>query len=492
MTFRKINELRNWSDNPRDIKPDRFQELKNRITRFGQFKPVIVTPDGEVLGGNMRLKAMKELGIEDIWVSVVEPKSEAEKIEIALTDNEEMGFYEDKQLADLIEKYKGEIELGDYSVHLGEPINLEDLIAKFAPEPEEDEIPEVSQDEPISKLGEIYQLGRHRVMCGDSTKIEDVEKLMDGKKADMVFTDPPYGMKKENEGVLNDNLNYDDLLEFNKQWIPLSFTHLKDNGSWYCWGTDEPLMDIYAFILKAYIKDNKVTFRNLITWDKGNGQGQNSKEYRMYAIADEKLLFCMTGVQGFNNNQDNYYEAWEPVRLYLDGEKKRMGWSDKWIAEQLNIDPRLHWFSKSQWELPTEDKYNALRELAQNDAFKRDYDEIKRDYYATRAYFDNTHDNMNNVWRFNRDTKNTDHATPKPIEVCARAIKSSSRENELCLDLFLGSGSTLIACEQTNRICYGMELDPKYVDVIRKRYSKLINPETWETEWEQLTPKTEK
>ena len=99
---------------------------------------------------------------------------------------------------------------------------------------------------------------------------------MNGEKADVGFNDPPYGMKKEKDGFLNDNLNFDDLLYFNREWIALQFTHLKENGSWYCWGTDEPLMDIYSDILKPYIKEQKATFRNLITWDKGNGQGQVS------------------------------------------------------------------------------------------------------------------------------------------------------------------------------------------------------------------------
>jgi len=485
---KQITDLYNWADNPRAIKKEKFEELKNRIKRFGQFKPLIVTEDGEVLGGNMRLRAYKELGITDVWVSVVSPKTQAEKIEIALTDNEEMGYYEDQALAELIAKYKDDIDLTKYSVHLKQPQTLEEILKELSPdEVVEDEAPEVSSEPPISKLGEVYQLGRHRLMCGDSTKIEDVEKLMDGNKADMVFTDPPYGMKKENEGVLNDNLNYDDLLSFNKEWIPLTISHLKENGSWYCWGTDEPLMDIYSEIIKPYIKENKATFRNLITWDKGNGQGQLAKEFRMYPIADEKCLFIMMGVQGFNNNSDNYYEAWEPIRIYLEEEKKKMGWSDKWIAEQLGIDPRLHWFSKSQWELPTEEKYIALQELSKHDAFKKEYDDIKKEYYSTRAYFDNYHDNMNNVWHFSR-TKNEEkestggHATPKPIELCSRAIKSSSRKNEIVLDLFGGSGSTLIACEQTDRTCYMMELDPKYCDVIRKRYHKFVtdNEEGWQ------------
>jgi DNA modification methylase len=480
---RKLSHLTGWDKNPRAINKKDYERLKKQIKNLGIYKPLLINQDNVVLGGNMRLKAYQELGIDEVPVSVVDAQTEARMVEFALSDNDRAGYYLDQQLAELVQGI--DIDLGDYMVDLGKQISIEELLGKFGPEPEEDEFDATPPDEPVSELGEVYQLGRHRLMCGDSTKIEDVERLMDGQKADMVFTDPPYGMKKENEGVLNDNLNYDDLLEFNKQWIPLTFTHLKDNGSWYCWGTDEPLMDIYVFILKPYIKENKITFRNLITWDKGGGQGQNSEEFRMYAIADEKLLFVMTGVQGFNTNQDNYYEAWEPVRLYLEGEKKKLGWTDKWIAEQLNIDPRLHWFSKSQWEIPTEEKYKMLQDLAKNEAFKKDYEEIKKDYYATRAYFNNTHDNMNNVWRFNRDVQNTDHATPKPIELCARAIKTSSREDELCLDLFGGSGSTLVACEQTNRTCFMMELDPKYCDVIRKRYAKLIGQEE---AWQEITP----
>lgn len=319
-------------------------------------------------------------------------------------------------------------------------------------------------------------------MCGDSTSVEDVQKLMDGNKADMVFTDPPYGMKKEKDGVLNDNLNYDDLLEFNKKWIPITFASLKDNGSWYCWGIDEPLMDIYSNILKPMQKENKITFRNLITWDKGNGQGQMFEGFRMYPIADEKCLFVMCGVQGFNNNSDNYFEAWEPIRKYLDDNRKQMGWNDADIQRITGVTTvARHCFGKSQWQLPTEKHYKSMQIEANGKAFKleyeeikREYEEIKREYYLTRAYFDNTHDNMNNVWHFDRAGKDerVGHATPKPIALCSRAIKSSSRENEKVLDVFGGSGSTLIACEELKRNAYIMELEPKWVDVIIDRWEQ--------------------
>ena len=354
----------------------------------------------------------------------------------------------------------------------------------------EDEAPEVDEDaEPIAKLGDIWQLGRHRLMCGDSTDKATVETLMDGKKADMVFTDPPYGMKKEADGVLNDNLNYDDLLEFNKKWIPLTFANTKENGSWYCWGIDEPLMDIYSHILKPMAKKNEITFRNLITWDKGNGQGQLLEDFRMYPIADEKCLFVMCGEQDmrFKRNLEEFNEMFEPIRKWFEDERKKSGLSVEQISK-IDSTRCSHYWAKVQFEFPTKEAFCKIQTYCVNNGInafgveyeeiKKEYEEIKKEFYKNRAYFNNTHDNMNNVWHFDRTSASEreltgGHATPKPIALCSRAIKSSSRENESVLDLFGGSGSTLIACEQLNRTCYMMELDPKYCDVIIRRYENL-------------------
>ena len=264
------------------------------------------------------------------------------------------------------------------------------------------------------------EIHSHRLICGDSTDPAVIDRLMDGVKADMVFTDPPYGMKKESEGVLNDNLNYDDLLDFNRQWIPLTFGALKDNGSWYCWGIDEPLMDIYSNILKPMAKENKITFRNLITWDKGNGQGQLSEDFRMYPIADEKCLFVMMGKWaergfGLSQNAGNYFDGFEKVRTFLVEQKGEL--TIHQIKNILGHSPTsgCHWFDKSQWELISENNYNRLKEYCQVkgiDAFRADYsdvlslyDEQRKIYNGEQAYFDNTHDNMNNVWHFDRTGK---------------------------------------------------------------------------------------
>ena len=362
-------------------------------------------------------------------------------------------------------------------------------------EAEEDDFDATPPEEAITVLGDLYKIGEHRLLCGDSTDSDQVAKLMDGKKADMAHNDPPYGMKKENEGVLNDNLNYSDLLNFNREWIALQFSVLKENGSWYCWGIDEPLMDIYSEILKPYITEQKTTFRNLITWDKGNGQGQNSDNTRSYAIADEKCLFVMMGVQGFNNNADNYYDGFEPIRLAVRNIFENIKATTQYtslelIGEKMAVSGRMigHWVSKSQWEFISDDRIEQVCDLFSIDKkefekikkefekIKKEFEKIKKEYYSTRAYFNNIHDNFNNVWHFDRTKDRSDtggHATPKPIPLCERAIKSSCPDGGLVIDFFLGSGSTMVASHQLKRKCYGMELDPKYCDVIVKRMIKL-------------------
>lgn len=330
---------------------------------------------------------------------------------------------------------------------------------------------------------ELYKLGRHRLICGDSTDPSVIKILMEGQKSALVLADPPYGMKKESSGIENDNLNFRDLLKFNRKWIDLSFESLKNNGSWYCWGTDEPIMQIYNEILRPKIQKGEITFRNLITWDKGSAPGQLSGDLRKYTTADEKCLFCIMGEQGFNNNGDNYFEGWEPIRSYLEEQKKIMGWTNEDIKRITGVSTvTRHCFSRSQFKLPTEVHYNEMREACrigdEYKALKREYDDIKREFYDSRAFFDNTHDNMNSVWHFPpRSPQEYEDAgrfpTIKPINLCSRIIKSSSRENDIVMDPFGGSGSTLIACEGLNRTCYMVEIIDKHCRNIVERWQRL-------------------
>ena len=490
--FISINELKPYENNARLHPKEQIEKIVNSINEFGFITPVIIDENNTILVGHGRTQAAKEAGLDKLPYRRITNLTEEQKRAYILADNKLSDIAEwDEELL--------KTELESISLDMT-AFGFEDFNIEIEEEEEaqvvEDEIPE-APEEARSQLGDLYKLGDHRLYCGDSTDPLSLGLLMNGKKADLVFTDPPYGMKKENEGVLNDNLNYDKLLEFNSKWIDLAFDNLKDNGSFYCWGTDEPLMDIYSNILKPMANENKITFRNLITWDKGNGQGQLSEDFRMYPIADEKCLFVMAGVQGFNTNADNYFEKYEPIRAYFEAEIKKLGESDKTIANALGYkDGRTvnHWYAKSQWNYPTDENVKALTEYAKNkgleilvgnekikkeyEKIKKEYEKIKKEWYETRAYFNNTHDNINNVWHFDRTSAEEreltgGHATPKPIVLCARAIKSSSREGEIVLDLFGGSGSTLIACEQLNRSCCMIELDPRYVDVIIKRWETL-------------------
>ena len=486
-----INDIKPYKKNPR-INENAIPFVMESIKKFGFKNPVILDKNNVIVCGHTRIKSAEKLGIKEIPCIYADDLTEEQVKAFRLADNKvsEKAEWDLDLLNDELFELK-ELDF-DMDVLGFENVDFNDEEQK---EIVEDDVPELPK-EAITKYGDIWQLGEHRLMCGDSTKKEDVEKLMDGKKADLVFTDPPYGMKKEKDGVLNDNLNYDDLLVFNKKWIPLTFEALKENGSWYCWGIDEPLMDIYSHILKPMIKKNEITFRNLLTWDKNNGQGQLAEGFRMYPIADEKCLFVQVGIQALTLNADEYWEKYEPIRKYLYDSRIAMGWdvpTMKRIVGHSELS-RDHWTNKSQFTMPTKDVYNKLKTEAERqrqlqkinndafrreyDAFRREYDDLRREYDDLRAYFDNTHDNMNNVWHFDRTSQQEreltgEHATPKPIALCSRAIKSSSRKDEIVLDVFGGSGSTLIACEQLNRKCYMMELDPKYCDVIITRWETL-------------------
>ncbi len=486
--------------------PEQQEVLKKSLLANGFVSPFCVwqDPEGVIwsIDGVHRIKALTELQEQGqdipelLTANFIEAKDRKEAGIILL---EVFNTKQNKATEQGLELLKIDLDISNNDLH----VDFEDLDIKI--DFEEPEVTELETAEapdeapepptiPITAKGDLYELNGHRVLCGDSLLIDDIDRLMQGEKADLASNDPPYGMKKENEGVANDNLNFDDLLQFNHDWITLQFSSvLKDNGSWYCWGIDEPLMDIYSNIIKPLIKTQKATFRNLITWHKdpsGLGDGQNNSQLRQYGSIDEKCLFVMCGVQGFNNNADNYFEGFEPIRKYLDDERIKLGWTKGDYNKILNATNKSqHHLSQSYFGLITKQDYQKLQDYckANNiDAFKKEYEEIKKEYeeikkeyYSTRAYFDNTHDNMTNVWDIGR-TKGAEreqtggHATPKPLELCQRVIKSSCPQNGLVVDAFLGSGSTLIAAEQTNRRCYGIELEEKYCDVIVTRWVKMM------------------
>ena len=487
----KIDSLKEYKNNPR-LNDAAVDKVAASIKEFGFKVPIVVDKDNVIIAGHTRLKAAKSLGLDTVPCIIADDLTEEQVKAFRLADNK-TGEFAEWDFAKLEEEL-AELHDMDFDVSAFgfDDLKIDNPIEVVEAEVVEDEVPEVDEEtEPITKLGDIWQLGRHRLMCGDSTDKATVELLMDGKKADMVFTDPPYGMKKEADGVLNDNLNYDDLLEFNKKWIPLSFEHLKNMGGWYCWGIDEPLMDVYSHILKPLARKNEIVIRNYLTWAKHTAFGMKSSLKLSFPRETEKCWFVVKGNSWNNNNAEFFNYKYQPVVDYLNEQAQKVGLNPKTLREITGVQMWGHWFTHSQFTVIPENHYQKLQQTYNKDgAFLLTHAELRNliggvddkktpdKPYFDITWFDDGDIPLTDVWRNSitsiKERENTGgHATPKPLKICERGIVSSTRESEIVLDLFGGSGSTLIACEQLNRTCYMMELDPKYCDVIVKRYENL-------------------
>ena len=382
----KIYKVKGNPKNPRIIKNDKFKKLKHSIEtlpNYMKLRPVIVDEDMMVLGGNMRLKASIDLGKKKIWTDMftqadcdemneiaIEEKRETKTYleycdEIIIKDNVSSGDWEWDMLANEWDS----VQLNDFGLDVWENEDDKEPEAGLI---EDDEIPEVKESK--VKRGDIWQLGEHRIMCGDSTSSDDVAKLMNGEKADMVFTDPPYGMNldadysklgndKIKAGRKHKNIHSDDI-EFDPTFIFNTFN--------YC-------QDILLFGADYYsdLIPNKINGSWLI-WDK---------------------------------RVEERYD-------------KIIGSAFEMIFSKRKIKREIIRYEYVSWANRMKDKVNGIKP----------------------------------------------HPTMKPVEML-NVLLNKFKHNSI-VDLFLGSGSTLIAAEKLNRKCYGMELDEKYCDVIIERWEQ--------------------
>ena len=474
-----ISDLIPYDNNPRK-NDNAVPDVAESIKQCGDLDPIEIDENNVILAGHTRLMALMEQGFTETDVIRYTGLTEEQKKKYRILSNKtgEKALWDFDALAEELEG----LDFDDYDFGF-------DLDFDGHEEPTEiveDEAPE--EVETRCKIGDIWQLGNHRLICGDSTDPAVIDRLMDGAKADLVFTDPPYGMKKENEGVLNDNLNFDDLLDFNRQWIPLTFGALKDTGCWYCWGIDEPLMDIYSNILKPMKKENKIVIRNYITWAKHSAFGIGSDLQLSFPKETEKCWFVMKGMDWNNNNAEFFNTKFERVLDYMQSEAEKAKIQPKDIQRVCGVQMYSHWFTKSQFCILSREHYQELQR-AYKGCFLKPYDDLRKmlgdsnnptadlkPYFDAKA-IDSVDDiGLTDVWRFpitsNKERAGLGHATPKPLALCSRAIHASSREGEIVLDVFGGSGSTLIACEQLNRKCYMCEVSEHYCSVILERWEQ--------------------
>jgi hypothetical protein len=290
-------------------------------------------------------------------------------------------------------------------------------------------------------------------------------------------------MGKEKDGVENVNLYADKLDKFQMQWFQAFRPHVADNAGVYIWGNPE---DLWRLWYVGGLKDfERITFRNEIVWEQeGVSWGKDGmSNLRQYANMGERCLFLMLGEQGFNNNADNYWEGFEPLRSWLSNQRELSGLTTaecNQICGKQNMTQSA--FTKGGFRLILEDDYLKLRRATDGKFFAKDYkllqkeyDLLKQDFDLSRTYFDSGHEQMHDIWRYDRvkGDERQGHATPKPVEMMGRVMRSSLPAGGLCVEPFGGSGSTLIGAEQTGRVCYTMELTPAYVDVIIARWEKL-------------------
>ena len=370
--------------NPRkDLKPGdaEYEKLKRSIEQFGYVEPVIWNKTtGRVVGGHQRLKVLMDMGITEVECVVVEMDEDKEKaLNIAL--NKISGDWDKDKLALLIADLQG----ADFDVSLTgfEPAEIDDLFKDTLKDGVKDDDFDVGAElekPTMTKPGDIWTLGRHRLICGDSTKAETYDLLMGNTKANLVITDPPYNVNYEGSAgkIKNDNM------------------------------ADEAF---YNFLLDAYTQMHS-------------------------AMADDASIYVFhADTEGLN-----FRRAFADAGFYLSG-------CCIWKKQSLVLGR-----SPYQWQHEP-----CLYGWKKNG---------KHQWYTGRK--------ETTIWEFDKPKKNGDHPTMKPIPLLAYPIMNSSMSNSVVLDPFGGSGSTLIACEQTDRICYTVELDEKFCDVIVKRYIEQV------------------
>ena len=382
MKMVSTSKLIPYVNNARTHSQEQVNKLRGSLREFGFINPVIIDADYNVIAGHGRLMAAKEEGIEEVPCVLVDYLSEAQKKAYILADNryaQDAGW--DEELLRLeIESLEGM----DFDVSLT-GFNEDEIADLFADsegtgaEDDDFDLSDALEQAAFVERGDVWVVGRHRLMCGDATSPEDVATLMDGKKANLIITDPPYNVAFESSdglSIKNDKMENDKFYEFLLAAFKNMAEHLEKGGSAYVFHADTEGLNFRKAFIDAgfHLSGCCIWVKNSLVLGRSDYQWQH-----------EPVLY------GFLQNGKHY-------------------WSK-----------------------------NAGR-------------------------------SQTTIWNFDKPKKNKNHPTSKPLDLLAYPIGNSSQENAIVIDTFGGSGSTLMTCEQTNRICHTMELDEKYASVILRRY----------------------
>ncbi len=414
-----IEKIQPYGKNAKRHPTKQVKQIARSIEEFGFNQPIVVDKEGVIIVGHGRYEAARLLKLKEVPVLYVKGLTQKQVDAYRLADNKLNESDWDMGL--VVE----ELKLLDES---GYDITLTGFDRDLLEEEEErdNNVPMLPK-KILTRKGDIYELGDHRLMCGDSTDIKDFEKLMDGKKADMVFTDPPYNVNylggntnNEREGIENDKMLKSDFFLFLKAVCKNINEHC--NGAQYiCMSSSE------TDSLKRAFEDTGGHWQSFIIWVKNN----------------------------FTLGRSDYQNTYEPI-LY--------GWSKKVKKHYFIGDRNIANVWEDLREVKTEfdGKHTTInfQGFKVKIAGKVEKGEVVRKKQHT------------DIWRHNKPLRSKEHPTMKPVSLVTEAIFNSRARGGLILDPFLGSGTTLIAAEKAERVCYGMELDPAYCDVVVSRWEE--------------------
>ena len=393
------------TSNPRIIKDDKFKKLVKSIKEFPEMlnlRPIVVDKDMVVLGGNMRLKACQAAGLKEVPIIVADQLTPEQQAEFIIKDNVGFGEWDWDILAN---EWDPEL-LQEWGLDL--PVDLEEPKVLEATE-DEYEIPETITTSIV--LGDLIEIGEHKLLCGSSTEVDTWEKLMDGKLCDLVMTDPPYNINYQGSNGLtiqNDNMGNSDFYQFLYDFYVALGSYTKPGGAWYVWHASTETANF-----SNAMRDSGLLLKQYLVWVKnaivlGRQDYQWKHELCLYGWKD--------GAAHYFTNERNHATV---------------------IEDKVDVNKLTKQEMKSMLNNMLSDKTKST------------------------------------VIHCDKPLRNDVHPTMKPILLLAPLIENSSREGELVCDAFLGSGSTMVAAHQLNRKCFGMELDPKYCQVIVDRMHKL-------------------
>lgn len=406
---KRLDEIKPYENNPRH-NDNAVDAVSNSIREFGFKVPLVVDSDDVIVAGHTRYKAAKKLGLKTVPCLVADDLNEEQINAFRLADNKvgELATWDLDTLKVELDNI-GEIDMSEFGFSL-------DGIGEEPQEVQEDDFDEEPPEDPTSKLGDIYQLGEHRLMCGDSTNAEHVAKLMDGHKARMIFTSPPYSDMREYNG--GKDLSVSNLAKFIGAYKDYCDFQCVNLGLQYKDKEIYPYWD--GFIEEAHNAGLKLLAWNV--WDKMD-VGSIGMAKHMFPVRHEWIF-----VFGADEEQTN--KTWE---------KKTSGYKSKVTKRR---QPRRQPDGSMRYSTvgDTSSKYKKMESVCS----------ILPEKGKIRA----------------------DHPAAFPIQLPAEYIKSLTESDDGVIEPFCGSGSTLIACEQLGRKCYGMELDTKYMDVIIKRWEE--------------------